>query len=120
MMDDEIKEVVNLDDIVRYIESDITYFDLENDEYVGVKVDEVPLQQQSRVILMSATIPPSLLSQFPVIRVPPSQQIIAKIPGWAKAITVEFIEKNKDVLAKKIERITRCAVGYFHNDGQGD
>ncbi|WP_237699723.1 DEAD/DEAH box helicase family protein [Vulcanisaeta moutnovskia] len=99
-IDSGLSELVSLDDLVAFIESPITYYDPDSDALIGVKLEGLPSLENKRVLLMSATLPPSVLSTIPVIRVEPSQVIKARV-GDA-VMTTENIERLKNEVAKRL------------------
>ncbi|WP_243676458.1 hypothetical protein [Vulcanisaeta distributa] len=76
-IDSEVNELVSLDDLVAFIESSIVYFDDSTDSLVGVKFEGLELPSDKRVLLMSATLPPSILSSIPTVKVEHNQVIKA-------------------------------------------
>ena len=103
-MADEINGL-SLDEIVDFIQSTIVYYDHSGDEYVGLQTVglELPQGQQKRILYMSATLPPSMItSRIPVVIVPPPRRMTVKIPKWSKVMSVQNIERYKEELIKKL------------------
>ena len=95
-MDEEANELVNLDDAAALVESQVAYYDQDQDAVIGVRVEGLPQINGKRVILMSATLPPSILQSMPVVRIEPTQHINAIIPRGAIPITVQSIQNQRD------------------------
>ncbi|WP_243676448.1 hypothetical protein [Vulcanisaeta distributa] len=90
-MDGETNELISLDDLVAIIESSIAYFDLDSDSLIGVKFEGLELPSDKRVLLMSATLPPSILSSMLVVKVEPNRVIRAVVGDLV--MTAENLER---------------------------
>ena len=94
-----------INDVVSFVESDFTYYSREDDAYVGVRISDLPLSQfNGRVVMMSATIPPSLRNKIPMIKVPP-KPVTAKIVKWARPMTAEYVETHEDEIVKRLREL---------------
>ncbi|ADN49543.1 hypothetical protein [Vulcanisaeta distributa] len=99
-MDGEVNEIVSMDDLVAFIESSITYYDQDSDALVGVRFEGLELPSNKRVLLMSATLPPSILTSIPVVRVEPSQLVRARL--GSVVMTTENVERLKSEVARQV------------------
>ena len=100
-MDDEVSEFLN--DVIEYIRAKIVYYDHDREVYVGIQIMDLPNLHGKKVIMMSATLPLSILSSVPTIKVP-AQQVIAKIPKNSIPITVKTLQQNSDSIKALLEK----------------
>ena len=103
-MDDEANEAINLNDIIEYVQSKLVYYDQDKDALTGIQISGIEQLQNKRVLMMSATLPPSILSSMPSIRVQPSTIIKVKIPRDAVATTLENLRRHRERIAKILKK----------------
>ncbi|WP_243676427.1 hypothetical protein [Vulcanisaeta distributa] len=102
-MDGEASELISLDDLVSLIESSIVYFDDSSDSLVGVKFEGLELPSDKKVLLMSATLPPSVLSSIPVVKVEPNRVIKAVVGDLV--MTTENIDRLGGEVTKRLSEL---------------
>ncbi|WP_054854570.1 hypothetical protein [Vulcanisaeta distributa] len=102
-IDSEASELISLDDLVSLIESSIAYFDDSSDSLVGVKFEGLELPSGKRVLLMSATLPPSILSSIPVVKVEPNRVIKAVVGDLV--MTTENIDRLGSEVTRRINEL---------------
>ncbi len=98
--DSEVGELVGMDDLVAFIESSIVYFDVDSDSLIGVKFEGLELPSGKKALLMSATLPPSILSSIPVVKVEPNQVVKARVGDMV--VTTNGIERLGVEVARRI------------------
>ncbi|GAB6943982.1 hypothetical protein [Vulcanisaeta sp. JCM 14467] len=96
---------IDLDAVVDFIDSAITYYDASSDELVGLQMSDLGAINNKRIIYVSATLPPTILSSIPSVRVPPSTIIKVKIPKDAVDVTLENLQyRHRERIAKLLRR----------------
>ncbi len=102
-VDNETSELVSLDDVVTLTESQVTYYDNDEDALVGVRFEGLPQLNGKRVVFMSATLPPSLLQSVPTIKVPSNQVIRARVGDMV--MTTENTERFRDQITNHLRNL---------------
>ncbi len=102
-IDSEASELINLDDLVAIIESSIAYFDLGSDSLIGVKFEGLEIPSDKRVLLMSATLPPSILNSIPTVKVEPNQTIKTMVGDLV--MTTENIDRLGSEVTRRINEL---------------
>ena len=96
---------IDLDAVVDFVDSAITYYDASSDELVGLQMSDLGAINNKRIIYVSATLPPSILQGVPTIRVQPSTTLKVRIPKDAVDVTLENLQyRHRERIAKLLRR----------------
>lgn len=99
MSDNDLKPII--EELLSMLDSPIWYYDADEDAVVGLEVPEPP-RTNARMILMSTTLPPSLLNNTNTIIVRKGWSVSARIDGRF-VLSYENIMRRRDEIRRYIE-----------------